>query len=276
MKNGIGKSSASVKGDSSGSPDQIGIWRLGSEIHRSSEFRVFRSQPVDAAGSPRWDYVVKTASNEQARHGVCQSISVGASVQHPNLVPVLDGDACNEVAYLVMPLIPGQTMRATLDAVVSKPLPVALWLVRQLCQALDSLHHAGWTHRDVKPENIVVGQNGHVTLVDLAFCHHGTASADSPFRGTPRYAAPELFANASASSSASDIFAAGKILWEWLVKVDTENDLLLRPVCELVERMVDEVPQRRPSASEVTQTLLRLEIDTLGRHIGPVNVRRAA
>lgn len=276
MKNGIGNSDTSVNGGTSGSPEQIGIWRLGSEIHRSSAFRVFRSQPVDAAGSPRWDYIVKTGSSENARLGVCQSIAVGASVQHPNLVPVLDGDASNGDAFLVMPLIPGQTMRATLDAVVSKPLPVALWLVRQLCQSLDALHLSGWTHRDVKPENIVVGPNGHVTLVDLAFCHQGTASSNSLFRGTPRYAAPELFANASASTSASDVFAAGRILWEWLVKVDTENDLLLRPVCELVERMVDEVPQQRPSAGEVTQALLRLEIDTLGRHIGPVDVRRAA
>jgi len=257
-------------------PEQIGIWRLGSAIQRSAASSVFQAQPADAVGSPRWDYVLKTGSDSQARLGICQSISAGAMVQHPNLIPVLDGDVVGEHAFIVMPAVLGQTMRETLDSAISRPLPVALWLVRQLCQALEAMHAGGWTHRDVKPENVMIGGNGHVTLLDLAYSHEGVVAAEGEFRGTPRYAAPELLTNATMSSPASDMFAVGRILWEWLVKVDTTNESLLSPVCELVERMVDDLPLKRPSAADVTQALLRLEIDTLGQHIGPAEVRRAA
>lgn len=254
----------------------MGIWRLGPTLHRGSDYTVVRTQPVDAAHSPRWDYASKLGDSDQARDGLTRSLAVGATVSHPNLVTILDGDVGGPVGYVVMPLLDGQTMQWHLTSGPRKPLPVALWLVRQICQALGALHAAGWTHGDVKPENVVVGSNGHVTLIDLAFAHQGTLMASAPFRGTPDYAAPELLVNASASSPASDIYAAGRILWQWLTRVDIANETLLSPVCELVERMVDDAPQNRPAPDDIVQTLLRLEIDSLGEHIVPTPRRRAA
>ncbi|WP_161604673.1 protein kinase domain-containing protein [Roseiconus nitratireducens] len=257
-------------------PVRLGIWRLGTRIHRGRDYSVARAQPIDASRSPRWDYVLKFGSSENARLGIAQSIAAGASLSHPNLVPVLDGDALAETPFLVMPLLEGQTMGWHLTHGPGKPLPVALWLIRQLCQALNSMHSAGWTHGDVKPDNLIVGSNGHVTLVDFAFAHEGLEPRGSAFRGTPTYAAPELLREDAVKTAACDIFSAGRILWEWLSRVETANDLLLRPVCELVERMVDDSPGRRPSAFDVSQRLLRMEIDSLGEHIGPQPVRRAA
>jgi serine/threonine protein kinase len=257
-------------------PEQLGIWRLGSNLHSNSTFHVTQAQPIDAIGSPRWDYVIKMGLSTDGRDGITRSISSGSMVAHPNVVPVLDGDVDGETPFLVMPLLEGQTMKWHLTNGPRKPLPVALWLVRQICQGLQSIHASGWTHGDVKPENLIVGNNGHVTLIDLAFAHQGTVPQSEPFRGTPQYAAPELLANASSGSPASDLFATGRVLWEWLSRVDTSSESILSPVCELVESMVDESPLNRPSAGEVTKALLRLEIDTLGEHIVPAQQRRAA
>ncbi|MCA9135563.1 MAG: protein kinase [Planctomycetales bacterium] len=257
-------------------PAQLGIWRLGSTIHTNTDFCVTLAQPVDAVGSPRWDYAIKIGFGDEGRGGIARSIAATNIVRHPNLVPVLDGDLSGELPFLVMPNLDGKTMKWHLASGPRKPLPVALWLIRQLCQALDAMHSEGWTHGDVKPENMIVGNNGHVTLVDLAFAHHGTMLQSAPFRGTPDYAAPELLTNPSSGCWASDIFAAGKMLWQWLSRVDTSNEAILSPVTALVEQMVDDTPHRRPTAAALTAMLLRLEIDTLGEHIVPSPIRRAA
>ena len=72
-----------------------------------------------------------------------------------------------------------------------------------------------------------------------------------------------------------DIFSLGRMLWQWLTKVDTVEPSMLEPVAELIEAMVCDDAERRPDAGGVAKQLLRLEIETLGRHIGPPS-RRAA
>lgn len=257
-------------------PTRLGIWRLGSALHLNSTYCIAFAQPVDAKGSPRWDYAIKLGIGPDGRDGISRSITAGAMITHPNVVPILDGEIESELPFLVMPMLEGKTMKWHLDSGPRKPLPVALWLIRQLCQGLQTMHAVGWTHGDIKPENMIVGTNGHATLLDLGFSHHGTMLQNTPYRGTPHYAAPELLVNASSASAASDVFATGRILWEWLAHVDTSSEAVLGPVCELVEQMVEETPQNRPSAGDLTKALLRLEIDTLGEHIVPAQHRRAA
>ena len=104
--------------------------------------------------------------------------------------------------------------------------------------------------------------------------HQGALPQQANFQGTAQYAAPEVLHNASAASPASDVFAAGRILWNWLTKIPAADDSILVPVCALVEQMVHENVQRRLDASGAVKALLKLEIDTLGQHIVPE--RRAA
>ncbi|QDT58554.1 Serine/threonine-protein kinase PK-1 [Stieleria bergensis] len=255
-------------------PSQLGIWRLGTRIASTDSYALHHAQPCDAAGSPRWDYVAKSAKSSAAAPGISQTIALGASLTHPNLTPILDGSCAGNTAFAVMPYIEGQTMQWHLERGGDQPLPVALWLVRQTCQALEAMHASGWIHRDIKPENILVGNNGHVTVIDYAFAYQGVLPQQANFQGTAQYAAPEILQNASAASPASDVFAAGRILWNWLTKIPAAEDSLLVPVCALVEQMVHENQHRRIDASGAVRALLKLEIDTLGQHIVPE--RRAA
>lgn len=261
-------------------PSILGIWRLGTLLHLSETAELSLAQPADAAGSPRWDYVIKRSIGDspEARRQISQFVAAASSIVHPNLVAVLDASQSATQPYVVMPRLDGSTMQDHLDASQLKPLPVALWLVRQVAQALDSLHNAGWVHGDVKPENAIVGSRGHVTLVDLSFASRVHTVANHQFRGTPAYAAPESLSGNHAALPATDVFSLGRILWQWLAHVQPTSRTVLEPIADLVETMVDDDPSRRPAAGRVAKTLLKLEIETLGRHIGPAAepVRRAA
>ena len=260
-------------GDKSNRPVILGIWRLGESIHESSSTKLSLAQPADAVGSPRWDYVIKRAidGSEQleGRRQILQSIAATTGTNHPNLIALLDASTTSSSPYLVMPRLEGESMQWHLESETQKPLPVALWLIRQVAQALDALHGIGWIHGDVKPENAVLGPRGHVTLVDLGFASKIHTSPNHHFRGTPTYAAPETLAGTMAAMPAMDIFSLGRVLWQWITRTEQVSQVLLEPVADLVEQMVSREPDDRPAAAEVVQQLLRLEIETLGRHIGP-------
>lgn len=256
----------------------LGIWRLGHTLHRSLTAELSLAQPADAIGSPRWDYVIKRAVGNEAesRQQISQFVAAASGIVHPNLVAVLDASSAGSVPYLVMPRLEGETMQWHLTSTNPKPLPVALWLARQIAQALDALHSAGWVHGDVKPENVIVGSRGHVTLVDLGFATRVHTIAGHKFRGTPAYAAPESMLGNHAAMPAMDLFSLGRIVWQWLTKIQTVSRTLIEPVADLVEVMVAEAPAKRPSAKQVAKQLLKLEIESLGRHIGPEAGRRRA
>ncbi len=255
-------------------PVILGIWRLGESIHVSSSTQLSLAQPADAVGSPRWDYVIKQAvvgsDQLEGRRQVLQSIAAAADANHPNLIALLDASTTSNSPYMVMPRLAGESMQWHLQSETLKPLPVALWLIRQTAQALDALHSIGWIHGDVKPENAVVGPQGHVTLVDLGFASKIHALPNHHFRGTPAYAAPEALTGQMAALPAMDIFSLGRVLWYWITRTERVSQILLEPVADLVEQMVAKEPEERPAAAEVVQQLLRLEIETLGRHIGPL------
>lgn len=258
----------------------LGIWRLGKTLYRSETAELSIAQPADAAGSPRWDYVIKCAVGEEddyeARHQINRFTAAATAVSHPNLVAILDASVSGASPYVVMPRVEGRTMQQHFDRFDVKPLPVALWLVRQVAQALEALHGAGWIHGDVKPANVIIGARGHVTLIDLSFAARVHTPLGMLFRGTPAYAAPELVAGNTAALPAMDLFALGRMLWQWLTRIEPVSEQQLEPVASLVEQMVAENPDERPDAETVRRRLLQLEIETLGWRIGPGRERRRA
>ena len=265
--------------ESQGSATILGIWRLGSQIHQGDQAEIFLGQPADSQSSPRWDYVIKRASdaetNALSRKQISQFAAVAEDVAHPNLVSVLDSSLSGSSPYLVMPLVCGSRMQDQLSDDQRYPLPVALWMVRQAAEALSAMHMAGWVHGDVRPENVLVGSRGHVTLIDFARATRTHCVANSALHSSPYFAAPESLEGEVAALPASDVFSLGRILWSWLTKIDLPREALLEPVADLIGQMVSIEPESRPSAKVVANTLWQLEIDTLGDHLNP-SIKRAA
>lgn len=258
----------------------LGIWRLGSLIHEGAHSRVWAAQPADSSGSPRWDYAVRTAAAGDSRSrgesaAQLQRFSeAAAAARHPHLIAVLDASPEGSEPFLVMPRLAARSLAEVLAEGRTRPLPIVLWLVRQAAQAAAALHEAGFMHGDIKPDNVLVSPQGHATLIDLGFARRVGSPGDDAFRGSYGYAAPETMRSAPApAAAASDVFSLGRLLWQLLSLTDDDLTLpaCLDPVADLIAEMVADDPSSRPPARNVANRLVRLEIETLGRHIRPAS-----
>jgi len=267
-------------------PTLIGIWRLGQLLCAGAHSRLFEAQPADAAGSPRYDYVLRTVpiareSREASIAQLTRFANAATTTSHPNLIVVLESSLHSAQPFLIMPRLAGATLADLLRASTPQPLPIVLWMVRQAAQGLAALHLASWFHGDVKPENLYVGLHGHLTVLDLGFARQMGTRMNQEFLGTPQYAAPEFLDDREATASAAaDVFALGRVLLKLLAWTGptVKNLESLDAVAELISEMIAKDSADRPSAKDVAARLLRLEIETLGEHIQPESppLRRAA
>nr|WP_208407589.1 Stk1 family PASTA domain-containing Ser/Thr kinase [Amycolatopsis granulosa] len=152
---------------------------------------------------------------------------LAAKLHHPNVVTVHDqgvdiaGDRSH--VFLVMELVDGGTLRDLLDQRGTLDVPLALSVAEQMLSALAAAHQAGLVHRDVKPENVLIGQTGHppsgvVKVADFglvrAVASAGTTSS-SIILGTVAYLAPEQVTTGAAGER-GDVYSAGIVLYEML------------------------------------------------------------
>jgi Tol biopolymer transport system component len=141
-----------------------------------------------------------------------------AALNHPNIVAIFDTGRENDIAYIVTELVDGTTLRA-MRVTVRKAAEIGA----QVADALAAAHRAGVTHRDVKPDNVMVARDGRVKLLDFGIAK----AADQPdgltvsqtaigsTLGTPGYMAPEQI-RAGVVDQRTDIFALGVLLYEML------------------------------------------------------------
>lgn len=257
-------------------PLTVGIWRLTAQIHAGRWCDLYAAQPADAVGSPRNDYVVKIArlpncEDPEAARQIRTEAAAAAASRHPNVVPVLDGQLDAARPYVVMPRFEGTVLATAVASPRVQPLPVVLWWARQCAQGLASLHAGGWTHGDLKPENVMVDPRGHITLIDLGLACRVGSHGGQMFGGTPDYAAPERLAGAKVIDGAADVYALGKVLQQTLADRPSEHPLL----GEIITLMTSIDPRHRPSAAALVDALLQLEIETLHLHIQPADVFRS-
>lgn len=149
-----------------------------------------------------------------------------AALSHPHIVPIyaFGEEPERGLLYLVMPVVPG-SLRDHLMRVGRLPTHEAVELVYQVASALEAAHAAGFVHRDVKPENILLDAQGQALLTDFGIAREVTAlrqagsmrtlSATGLPVGTPEYMAPEQLRGESADQRV-DVYALGAVLYELL------------------------------------------------------------
>jgi len=143
-------------------------------------------------------------------------------VRHPNIVPVLDFSLTDAGGYLLMPYFAGRSLRQIISADGPVPLAQALDIVQQLAHGLRALHRKQIKHGDIKPENILLSEEGTLHILDFGsatLTEHiagHTESIDCPGGGlTYAYAAPERFSR-GAGDHRVDIWSTGIVLYELL------------------------------------------------------------
>jgi serine/threonine protein kinase len=143
-----------------------------------------------------------------------------AQLQHANLVRVTEVVELDGGVALVMERVQGRTLRARL-ARGPLPGPDLRRVADGLLDGVAALHAAGFIHRDVKPENVLLGDDGAVRLTDLGLGRVATARADGggltlpgSALGTPGYMAPEAFLDAASVDERADVWSVGAVLYE--------------------------------------------------------------
>lgn len=139
-----------------------------------------------------------------------------ASLSHPHVVGVLDQGEDGHTAYLVMEYIKGHTLRDVLREKGALSPRLALALIDPVIEGLAAAHAAGLIHRDVKPENVLIADDGRIKVGDFGLARAVTATTSTgSLIGTVAYLAPELVLG-QAADARSDIYSAGVMLYEML------------------------------------------------------------
>lgn len=142
-----------------------------------------------------------------------------ARLSHPNVVAVFDQGADDGDMFLTMEYVPGRTLREVLSNEGPLTPRAALDLFAPILQALDAAHSAGLIHRDVKPENVILREDGVVKVADFGLARAvttaTTTNASGVLLGTVAYLSPEQVERGIADAR-SDVYAVGLVLFEML------------------------------------------------------------
>ncbi|GAA3973811.1 protein kinase [Thermobifida alba] len=248
--------------------ERIGVGGMG-EVWRATD--ILLSRPV----------AVKLLHMAQVSDPVSQQrfrteAQITAALSHPNIAQVYDYGDQDGYSFLVMELITGESLSAIIKRNPGLDADITLDVVDQAAQALSAAHAAGVIHRDIKPGNLLVTEDGAVKLTDFGIARGNesvTLTQTGMVMGTAQYISPEQVSGKPASPL-SDLYALGIVAYECLAgqppfTADTPLALALAhsrepppplpetvppAVRELVERMLAKDPQDRPSsAAEVAQ-----------------------
>jgi predicted ATPase/class 3 adenylate cyclase len=140
-----------------------------------------------------------------------------ARLVHPLILRILDFVVEDGIPFLIMEYAPGGTLRQRHPKGTLVPLDTVVSYVKQLAEALHSIHEQGWVHRDIKPENLVFGRNNEVLLTDFGLTiptQRSYSQQAQEIIGTMAYMAPEQIWGHS--GPASDQYALGIVVYEWL------------------------------------------------------------
>lgn len=227
-----------------------------------------------------------------------QEARTAARLSDPHVVNVYDQGQDGELAYLVMEYLPGITLRELLKEQRRLTVTQTITVMDAVLSGLSAAHRAGLIHRDVKPENVLLAEDGRIKIGDFGLARASSANTATgqQLLGTIAYIPPELLTRGTADSR-SDIYALGIMLYEMLAgeqpyqgeqpiqiafqhttesvpRPSTKNPGVPEQLDELVLWATEKVPDERPAdAQEMLDRLREIERE-LG--VSPLPTRTAA
>jgi eukaryotic-like serine/threonine-protein kinase len=178
-------------------------------------------------------------------------------LSHPHVVAVYDFGEALDTHFLVMEYVPGGDLRERLQSGERLPMETAVRLAAEVAEALGAAHAKGVVHRDVKPANILLTEDGHAKLSDFGIAKLLAApgiTAAATVLGTPHYLAPEVVSG-GVVTPATDVYALGVVLFEMLVgRRPFEGETAVQVIMQHL--------LSRPSLTELQQ-LMPAELATL-------------
>ncbi|HEY8183982.1 MAG TPA: protein kinase [Thermoanaerobaculia bacterium] len=244
--------------------DRLGAGGMG-EVWRAEDTRLLREVAIKIlseriANDPEW----KARFLREAR--------TIAQMNHPNIATIYSIEQEAEKLFIVMELVEGESLGTVL---AKGPLPPAdaVRIIRHVAEALAEAHEKGIVHRDVKPDNIIVGKRG-TKVLDFGIAKQLVSTTDSPtltqaglIVGTPFYMSPEQ-ALGRPVDARSDLFSLGVVLYEALAgRRPYEGE-------SVTETMMNIIMQEPPDLSVVAPSLPPSLADVVNRALQKKPERR--
>lgn len=181
-----------------------------SRVHRARDRRLERDIAVKILDAGHGD--------PRARERFLREASVGGRIAHPNAVRVLDTGEDDGVLFITMELVAGEDLARRLARVGTLPESEAVEVAAQVLDVLEVAHRDGVVHRDVKPSNILLADDGRVRLVDFGIAKSlqdltSGLTKTGEIIGTAKYLAPEQVSG-GALTPQTDLYATGAVLFE--------------------------------------------------------------
>lgn len=168
-----------------------------------------------------------------------------ASLSHPNIVSIYDVGEEDGIRYIVMEYIQGQSLKELIEDLGLLPVRMAVDYACQIAHALSKAHKHGIIHRDIKPHNILIGEDGRLKVTDFGIAQAVTASTvtySGAILGSVHYFSPEQ-ARGGQTDEKSDIYSLGVVLYEMLTgKVPYSGD---SPVSVALKHIQEQFPKPR-------------------------------
>ncbi len=222
-----------------------------------------------------------------------------AALNHPNIVTVITAEKQDNVFFIVMEYVPGETLETAIANQGALDLPIALDYTCQIANAVEHAHRQGVIHRDLRPANVFVTEKGLLKVGDfgtsrfLEIAAHGTTVI-----GSPPYMAPEQFEGRAVF--ASDLYSLGVTMYQMLTGVlpyDTpapadlerlkRGDLVSSPRLRnpaipksidgiVMRALAADVPSRYQRAEDLLHDLMQARRDVMPRAAGSVDAPQPA
>ena len=199
----------------------IGKYRVKGELGRGGMGAVFLAEQPGLGREVAIKELIQSA-DPTALKRFLQEAQVMARTSHPNLVQVHDMELQGNVNYLVMEFIRGRSLRDWMNQAQIPP-PQVFAVMHGVLQALDYAHRHAIVHRDMKPENVLISDEGMVKVADFGIARlmddtgiGGTATKTGTTVGTPQYMSPEQVASSKVDGR-SDLYSAGIMFYELVV-----------------------------------------------------------
>jgi len=209
--------------------------------------------------SPIGEAHISTGKVPGAQRAYQTEIVAAGRLTHSNIVTVHDAGQFEDLNYLVMEVVEGESLKEYGKGKTQLPVHEALRVVSECCRALDYSHEQGILHRDIKPANIMLAENGDVKLLDFGIAvgirDGGGLKNKGPTLGTPNYMSPEQILGRELGPP-SDFYSLATVLFELLTgrqlfKAKKVKDLFRTVVHKRAPKLQDIRPDLPVELSDV-------------------------
>ncbi|MSQ83735.1 MAG: serine/threonine protein kinase [Myxococcales bacterium] len=185
-----------------------------------------------------------------------QEVKLARRIAHHNVVKTFDLGDDGRQRFLTMEFVDGVSLSRYLSQRGRLDVLDFAQVAQQLCAGLASAHHAGVLHRDLKPDNVLVAQDGRVAITDFGIAVVSGALTGKGIIGTPTYMAPEQLQSDTALDGRADVYALGAIFFELLTarRAWPGNDLVAVAMARVLQPQPRRTYKRRPNWIHSTPT----------------------